>query len=98
MPFKTPNETSGTISCGSVFRLKRHHLQSRILDEKTPNFMKKTTYLTNDATSVHRFTSLAHTQVQRAREVDKALAETAVRYKREDVIERGFVEANSWDV
>ena len=89
----------GTTTGSTVMKLKKkHHLQSRILDEKTPNFMKKTTYLTNDATSVHRFTSLASTQEKRAREVDKALAETAVRYKREDVIERGFVEANSWDV
>jgi hypothetical protein len=60
--------------------------------------MKKTTYLTNDATSVHRFTSLAVSQEKRAREVDRALAETTLRYKREDVIERGFREANSWDV
>jgi hypothetical protein len=37
----------------TAFKLKKkHHLQSRILDEKTPNFMKKTTY--NDATSVQR--------------------------------------------
>lgn len=97
MPFKTPNETSGTISCGSAFRLKRHHLQSRILDEKTPNFMKKTTYLTNDATSVHRFTSLAHTQVQRAKDVDQALAETKTKYSEMDMIEMGFKEANCWE-
>ena len=91
--------SSSAATGSTVMKLKKkHHLQSRILDEKTPNFMKKTTYLTNDATSVHRFTSLASTQEKRAREVDKALAETSLRYKREDVIERGFVEANSWDV
>eukprot|EP00986_Skeletonema_menzelii_P009533 scaffold4365_cov147-Skeletonema_menzelii.AAC.1 len=58
----------------------------------------KTTYLTNTATSVHQFTSLAHTQEQRAKEVDRALAETSERYKKEDRIEMGFREANSWDV
>ena len=96
---KSLSASGGTTTGSTVMKLKKkHHLQSRILDEKTPNFMKKTTYLTNDATSVHRFTSLASTQEKRAREVDKALAETSLRYKREDVIERGFVEANSWDV
>ena len=91
----TPTTTTTT----SVMKLKKkHHLHSRILDEQIPHFMKKTTYLTNTATSVHQFTSLAHTQEQRAREVDRALAETSERYKREDMIEMGFVEANSWDV
>jgi hypothetical protein len=60
--------------------------------------MKKTTYLTNDATSVHRFTSLATTQVQRARDVDLAVEETRNRYAGSDVIESGFVEANRLDV
>ena len=77
---------------------KKHHLHSRILDESTPHFMKKTTYLTNTATSVHQFTSLAHTQEKRAKEVDRALAETSERYKKEDRVERGFVEVNSYDV
>eukprot|EP00571_Detonula_confervacea_P006795 CAMPEP_0172315734 /NCGR_PEP_ID=MMETSP1058-20130122/26109_1 /TAXON_ID=83371 /ORGANISM="Detonula confervacea, Strain CCMP 353" /LENGTH=613 /DNA_ID=CAMNT_0013029885 /DNA_START=27 /DNA_END=1868 /DNA_ORIENTATION=+ len=105
MPMKMPNNTpssaptgGGNNSNGSVFRLKKHHLQSRILDEKTPNFMKKTTYLTNDATSVHRFTSLAHTQVQRAKDVDQALAETKTKYSEMDMIERGFREANCWKI
>jgi len=93
----TPNTIK---SLGSkVMKLKKkHHLHSRILDEQTPHFMKKTTYLTNTATSVHQFTSLAHTQEQRAKEVDRALAETSERYKKEDRIEMGFKEANSWDV
>ena len=101
-PVKVPNGTpnsniiGGIGSCGSAFRLKKHHLKSRILDEKTPNFMKKTTYLTNDATSVHRFTSLAHTQVQRARDVDQALAEKKSQYSEMDMIEMGFKEANFW--
>mmetsp|Transcript_20266 Transcript_20266/g.33345 ORF Transcript_20266/g.33345 Transcript_20266/m.33345 type:complete len:684 (+) Transcript_20266:40-2091(+) len=86
-------------SGSKVMKLKKkHHLHSRILDEQTPHFMKKTTYLTNTATSVHQFTSLAHTQEQRAKEVDRALAETSERYKKEDRIEMGFREANSWDV
>lgn len=92
-------------SNSGAFRLKKkHHLQSRIIDEKTPNFMKKTTYLTNDATSVHRFTSLAHTQEQRARDVDRALAETKEKYNRSgvggegDIIEKGFREANAWEI
>jgi RNA polymerase II-associated factor 1 len=93
----TPNSMS-TIKSGVMKLKKKHHLHSRILDEQTPHFMKKTTYLTNTATSVHQFTSLAHTQEQRAREVDRALAETSERYKKEDMIEMGFVEANSWDV
>ncbi|KAL3811944.1 hypothetical protein ACHAXA_007224 [Cyclostephanos tholiformis] len=79
---------------GKKFKLKKNHLQSRILDERTPNFMKKTTYLTNDATSVHRFTSLATAQVQRARDVDLAVEEIRNRYAGSDVIEGGFVEAN----
>ena len=58
---------------GSAFRLKKHHLQSRVLDEKTPFMMKKTTYLTNDATSVHQFKSLADEKSQRAKDVDRAL-------------------------
>jgi hypothetical protein len=83
----------------SVMKLKKkHHLHSRILDESTPHFMKKTTYLTNTVKSVHQFTSLADTQEQRAKEVDRALAETSERYKKEDRIEMGFKEANSWDV
>lgn len=78
------------------FKLKaKNHLQSRILDEKTPNFMKKTTYLTNDATSVHRFTSLAKTQEERARDIDRAIADTKTRYTESDVIEKGFGAANS---
>jgi len=93
----TPNATPKSGS--KVMKLKKkHHLHSRILDEQTPHFMKKTTYLTNTATSVHQFTSLAHTQEQRAKEVDRALAETSERYKKEDRIEMGFVEANSWNV
>lgn len=105
MPIKRPNNTpsslptgGGNNNNGSVIRLKKHHLQSRILDEKTPNFMKKTTYLTNDATSVHRFTSLAHTQVQRAKDVDQALAETKTKYSEMDMIERGFRKANFWKI
>lgn len=91
--------TPTTTTKSGVMKLKKkHHLHSRILDEQTPHFMKKTTYLTNTATSVHQFTSLAHTQEQRAKEVDRALAETSERYKKEDMIEMGFVEANSWDV
>lgn len=77
----------------STFRLKKHHLQSRILDEKTPNFMKKTTYLTNDVTSVHRFTSLASTQVQRAKDMDMAIKEKRENYNVGEGIERGFREA-----
>lgn len=87
---------AGTSGSGGV-RLKKHHLQSRILDEATPNFMKKTTYLSNTAGSVHQFTSLAHTQVQRARDVDRALAETRSKYTEMDVVERGFREANAAD-
>ncbi|KAL7529790.1 hypothetical protein ACHAXR_003155 [Thalassiosira sp. AJA248-18] len=105
MPLKTPTNnlslmcnSGGNGSGGSVFRLKKHHLQSRILDEKTPNFMKKTTYLTNDATSVHQFTSLAHTKVQRAKDVDRALAETKTKYSEMDMIERGFNQANTWAI
>jgi hypothetical protein len=79
----------------STFRLKKHHLQSRILDEKTPNFMKKTTYLTNDTTSVHRFTSLASTQVQRAKDMDIALKEKRDKYNIGEMIEKGFREANN---
>jgi hypothetical protein len=80
-------------SSSSTFRLKKHHLQSRILDEKTPNFMKKTTYLTNDVTSVHRFTSLASTQVQRAKDMDMAIKEKRENYNVGEGIERGFREA-----
>ena len=86
---------------GKMFKLKKsNHLKSRILDERIPNFMKKTTYLTNDYTSVHRFTSLASTQIQRARDVDTAVAETRERYAGSDVIERGFDEASSdkWSI
>mmetsp|Transcript_848 Transcript_848/g.1531 ORF Transcript_848/g.1531 Transcript_848/m.1531 type:complete len:637 (-) Transcript_848:165-2075(-) len=90
------NNTAGTPNnASSTFRLKKKsHLESRILDEKTPQFMKKTTYLTNDATSVHRFTSLARTQEQRAQDVDRALAESKSRYNDMDVIEKGFRAAN----
>ncbi|KAL7521019.1 hypothetical protein ACHAWX_005714 [Stephanocyclus meneghinianus] len=88
-----------TATSATAFKLKKkHHLQSRILDEKTPNFMKKTTYLTNDTVSVHRFTSLAHTQEKRARDVDRALAETKSKYTETDVIENGFGVANSYPV
>ncbi|KAL7467085.1 hypothetical protein ACHAXS_007354 [Conticribra weissflogii] len=91
----TPNSANPSSNPSSTFRLKKKsHLESRILDEKTPQFMKKTTYLTNDATSVHRFTSLAHTQEKRAQDVDRALAETKSRYTETDVIERGFRVAN----
>lgn len=88
-------------SGGKIFKLKKsNHLKSRILDERIPNFMKKTTYLTNDYTSVHRFTSLASTQIQRARDVDTAVAETRERYAGLDVIERSFDEASSskWSI
>ena len=88
-------------SGGKIFKLKKsNHLKSRILDERIPNFMKKTTYLTNDYTSVHRFTSLASTQIQRARDVDTAVAETRERYAGSDVIERSFDEASSskWSI
>ena len=78
---------------GSAVRLKKHHLQSRLLDEQLPHFMKKTTYITNDATSVHRFTSLASTQIRRAQDVDRALAETRTRNTETGVIERGFAAA-----
>ncbi|KAL3802246.1 hypothetical protein HJC23_001790 [Cyclotella cryptica] len=88
-----------TATSATAFKLKKkHHLQSRILDEKTPNFMKKTTYLTNDTVSVHRFTSLAHTQEQRARDVDRALAETKSKYTETDIIEKGFGVANSFQI
>jgi RNA polymerase II-associated factor 1 len=88
-----------TAASTTAFKLKKkHHLQSRILDEKTPNFMKKTTYLTNDATSVHRFTSLAKTQEERAKDVDRAIADTKSRYTESDVIEKGFGIANSCNV
>ncbi|KAL3766179.1 hypothetical protein ACHAW5_008412 [Stephanodiscus triporus] len=60
--------------------------------------MKRLTYLTNDSTSVHRFTSLATTQVRRARDVDIAVAETRNRYAGSDVIESGFAEANGKEV
>lgn len=94
----TPNPIIKSTGSKVMKLKKKHHLQSRILDEQTPHFMKKTTYLTNTATSVHQFTSLAHTQEQRAKEVDRALAETSERYKKEDRIEMGFKEANSWSV
>ena len=88
-----------TTASTTAFKLKKkHHLHSRILDEKTPNFMKKTTYLTNDATSVHRFTSLAKTQEERARNVDKAIADTKSRYTKTDIIAKGFNLANSCGV
>jgi RNA polymerase II-associated factor 1 len=86
---------------GKTFKLKKsNHLKSRILDERIPNFMKKTTYLTNDYNSVHRFTSLASTQIQRARDVDTAVAETRERYAGLDIIERSFDEASSskWSI
>jgi len=110
MPLGTPNaarttpkptvggagRTGGT---GGNVKLKKHHLQSRILDEAIPNFMKKTTYLTNTATSVHQFTSLAHTTAQRAKDVDRALADTKTKYTEIDIIELGFKEANGkWGV
>ena len=88
-----------TAASTTAFKLKKkHHLQSRILDEKTPNFMKKTTYLTNDATSVHRYTSLAKTQEERAKDADRAIADTKTRYTENEVIEKGFGVANSCHV
>ena len=88
-----------TTASTTAFKLKKkHHLHSRILDEKTPNFMKKTTYLTNDATSVHRFTSLAKTQEERAKDVDRAIADTKSRYTETDIIAKGFDVANSCNV
>ena len=89
----------GGVGRGKSFRLKgKSHLQSRILDERTPNFMKRLTYLTNDSTSVHRFTSLATTQVRRARDVDIAVAETRNRYAGSNVIKSGFAEAKGKEV
>ncbi|KAL9189939.1 hypothetical protein ACHAXT_009614 [Thalassiosira profunda] len=85
---------SGGGGPGSAFRLKKHHLQSRVLDEKTPFMMKKTTYLTNDATSVHQFKSLADEKSQRAKDVDRALEETRAKNREMDVIEKGFQDAN----
>eukprot|EP00579_Thalassiosira_antarctica_P008264 CAMPEP_0201880896 /NCGR_PEP_ID=MMETSP0902-20130614/11371_1 /ASSEMBLY_ACC=CAM_ASM_000551 /TAXON_ID=420261 /ORGANISM="Thalassiosira antarctica, Strain CCMP982" /LENGTH=610 /DNA_ID=CAMNT_0048408997 /DNA_START=50 /DNA_END=1882 /DNA_ORIENTATION=+ len=105
MPFKTPsiahssNSNGGANSnSGSAVRLKRHHLKSRILDEELPHFMKKTTYLTNDAKSVHQFTSLAHTKQLKCEDVDRALAETKTKYSEMDMIERGFKEANVLEI
>jgi RNA polymerase II-associated factor 1 len=90
---------AGGGGAGKPFKLKKsHHVQSRVLDERTPNFMKKTTYLTNDATSVHRFTSLATRQGQMARDVDMAVAETRNRRAGADAIEMGFAEANDLEV
>lgn len=98
IPVNAPTSSStggaGAGGVGGAFKLKKHHLKSRILDEKTPNFMKKTTYLTNDATSVHQFTSLAHTQSQRARDVDRALRETKTKYSEMEMAERSFGEAS----
>lgn len=90
---------SSSTTNNNTFRLKKqHHLQSRILDEKIPNFMKKTTYLTNDTTSVHRFTSLASTQVQRAKDMDMAMKEKKENYNIGEMIEKGFREANNGSV
>lgn len=98
----TPKRIGGagrTGGTGGDVKLKKHHLQSRILDEAIPNFMKKTTYLTNTATSVHQFTSLAHTTAQRAKDVDRAISDTKTKYTEIDIIELGFKEANGkWGV
>ncbi len=95
----TGGSGTGVGGSGGTFRLKKqHHLQSRILDEKIPNFMKKTTYLTNDTTSVHRFTSLASTQVQRAKDMDMAMKEKKEKYNIGEMIEKGFREANNGSV
>ncbi|KAL7553763.1 hypothetical protein ACHAWF_017092 [Thalassiosira exigua] len=94
------NAAGGTPGASSASgpRLKQHHLKSRILDERTPHFMKKTTYLTNDATSVHRFKSLAETQRQKAKDVDRELAETKRKYAETGAIDKGFKEVNEFDV
>lgn len=47
---------------------------------------------------MHQFTSLAHTQAQKAKDVDRALAETKTRYTEMDIIDRGFREVNKCDI
>ena len=56
--------------------------------------MKKTTYLTNSATSVHQFKSLAYTKAQIAKDVDDAVEETK-KYSEAEMIEKGFDEVNA---
>ena len=85
--------SGGSGSMGGGVRLKKHHLKSRILEENIPFFMKKTTYLTNSATSVHQFKSLAYTKAQIAKDVDDAVEESK-KYSEAEMIESGFDEAN----
>mmetsp|Transcript_19255 Transcript_19255/g.27856 ORF Transcript_19255/g.27856 Transcript_19255/m.27856 type:complete len:533 (-) Transcript_19255:383-1981(-) len=82
-----PTATPGAIAPSNIRRARNNHT-SRVLDEKAQFWMKKTTYLTNDASrSVHKFTSLAQTKRKNAQEV-----ETKLKQSRNDAdsIARGF--------
>lgn len=63
--------------------------KSRVLKERNPFFMKKTTYLTNDQSeSVHSFLSLAETKRQTAKEIEQKIEEK--KDKDADIIEESF--------
>jgi len=86
-----PSLTPGGIGDKSI-RRARNDIKSRVLDEKAQFWMKKTTYLTNDASrSVHKFTSLAQTKRKTATEIEQKLQQS-----RNDAtsIERGFEMVN----
>jgi len=65
--------------------------KSRVLNEKTQSWMKKTTYLTNDQTrSVHQFKSLAETKQEAAADIDAKLKTTTEQTSATQTIEAGF--------
>lgn len=86
--------TSGAL--GQIATLKRTvGFQSRVLDEVNPFFIKQTTYLANDVTSVHgTFKSLAATKAKAAAEIEQKLKETHNKLSDKDAIQQSFDIAN----
>jgi hypothetical protein len=84
---------SSSISTPKQKHLAKRISGSRVLKEKNPFFMKKTTYLANDAHQrVHDFTSLAQTKAAKEEEVAKRLR--VKKSSDKNFIEESFVLAN----
>ena len=87
------NNNSNNKPTPKTISMKEKKHFSRVLNEKNPFFMKKTTYLANDHNQkVHDFKSLAQTKREKEMEIQKKLSTSKSNDK--SVIEQSFVLAN----
>ena len=81
---------------GEVGKKKGFNFKSRVLNESTQFWMKKTTYLANDQTkAVHKFTSLAETNKKTADEVEEKLKKSTQKMSDGDAIDAAFTRWNN---